>query len=170
MIGNDEPGCLSVMWQIMSWWLITKSHSASTRGTIVMQTEGGKGISQDFFTQSAGRKWWSCFWLSRCSSCRDKPRYPAAASERSYKKTTSISLSEIRRQKKKRKTKKKQRTQALHYMGVKESALLNSGICGGQMMLYWMGRLFFLWPPFSHKLWMVSGAACFWCWLLIIHL
>lgn len=90
MIGNDEPGCLSVMWQIMSWWLITKSHSASTRGTIVMQTEGGKGISQDFFTQSAGKKWWSCFWLSRCSSCRDKPRYPAAASERSYKKTTSM--------------------------------------------------------------------------------
>lgn len=43
MIANDEPGCLSVMWQIMSWWLI-ESHSASTRGAIVMQTGEKKGF------------------------------------------------------------------------------------------------------------------------------
>lgn len=151
MIGNDEPGA-SAIWQIMSWWLIAKSHSACTRGAIVMQT-GKEGISQDFFTQSAGRKWWSCFWESQCSSCRDKPRYPAAVSERSYKKTTSTSVSEIWSSKttKEKKRKKLERTQALHYMGVEESALLNSVIRGGQMMPYRTGRLFFLWPRFSHK-------------------
>lgn len=83
MIANDEPGCLSVMWQIMSWWLIAKSHSASTkRGHCNADGWGTKGISQDFFTQSAGRKRWSCFWLSWCSPCRDKTRYSAAASGR----------------------------------------------------------------------------------------
>lgn len=63
---------------------------------------GEKGISQDFFSQSAGRKWWSCSWLSRCSSSRGKPRYRAAPcvwEEGSYKKTTSMSPSEIWRQK-----------------------------------------------------------------------
>lgn len=102
MIANDEPGCLSVMWQIMSWWLIAKSHSASTRGAIVMQTGGGK---RDFtrFLHPISRQKVMVMLLAELvlSLQRQNQIFCCCIWERSYKKTTSMSPSEIWSPKKK---------------------------------------------------------------------
>lgn len=102
MMGNNEPRCLSAKWQNMSWWrtwLISKSHSASTRGPLSCG-RGKKGFHKiSSANQQAGNDDHACGWADALPAETNPDIMLLPVSERGYKKTTSMSPAEIWHQK-----------------------------------------------------------------------
>lgn len=147
MMGNNEPRCLSAKWQNMSWWrtwLISKSHSASTRGPLSCG-RGKKGFHKiSSANQQAGNDGHACGWADALPAETNPDIVLLPVSERAIKRphqwvwlkydtkniggpTPRFTLCESR--------------------GVCPFLIFNSSIHDRQMMLYWTEKLLFLWPP-----------------------
>lgn len=165
-MGNNEPRCLYAKWQNMSWWrtwLISKSHSASTRGPLSCG-RGKKGFHKiSPANQQAGNDGHACGWAGALPAETNPDIMLLPVSERGYKKTTSMSLAEIWHQKYSRSNPKlyiiwEWRSLPFSEFYLEHPWQTNDALLDREIALF-----------MDSKLLTATGTACFWLPLLTIQ-